>query len=138
MVVIHCNDRFREHIHAEVIGSGCPDIGRCDRAIRDVVHVEFYGYRIGYVNVKSARIRAVLNGGFDGLEGSSDRPDCFCGLHWHLDMTNESRGLILVFRFDHNIRERARLGMAERVHDVVCSSEVDVSNYGGQLQKSNF
>ena len=134
MVVIHCNDCFWENVHAEVIGSRCPNVGRCDGAIGDVVHVEFYGHSVGYVDVKSAGIRAILNRGLNDLESSCHGSNGFCCLHRHLDFTNESRRLVLVFRLDNDVRQRARLGMAERVHDVICSSEIYVRNYDGQLK----
>ena len=132
VVVIHCNDRFREDIHAKIVGSGGSDFGRCDRAVRDMVHVELDGHCVGYIDIKSTRIRAILNGGFDHLERSRNGSNRFCGLHWYLDVTNESRRFILVFRLDHDVRERARLGMTERIHDIVCSGDIDVGNYGGQ------
>ena len=133
MVVIHCNDCFWEDIHAEVIGAGGSDVRSCDGAIGDMVHVELHGHCVGYVNVKSARVAAILDGGFDDLEGSCDGSNRFCGLHRHLDITNEYRWLVLVFRFDHNVRERARLGMAECVHDIIRSSEIGIGNWDSQL-----
>lgn len=128
MVVIHCNDRFWEDIHAEIVGPGGPDVRCCDGAVGNMVHVELHRDCVGNFDVKSARIRAVLDSGFDDLEGRRNGSNHFCGLYWHLDITNESRGLVLIFRFNHDVRERARLGMAQRVYDVVCSSDIDVGN----------
>lgn len=128
MVVIHCNHCFWEDIHAEVIGSGGSDVGRCHGAVGDMVHVELHGHRVGYVNVESARVRAIVYGGFNELECGRNGSNRFCSLYRHLHVANESRGPVLVFRFHHDIRERARLGMAEGVDDVVCSSEVNVDN----------
>ena len=137
MVVIHCNDRFWEDVHAEIVGSGGSDVGRCHWAIGDMVHVELHRDRVGYVNVKSARIRAILNGGFDHLKGSRNGSNRFGGLHWNLYVTNESRRLVLIFRLDHDIRERAWLGMAERIYDIIHSSDIEVANYGGQQKSSD-
>ena len=137
VVVIHCNDRFGEDIHAEIVGAGGSDVGRCNRAVGYMIHVELHGHGVGYFDVESTRIRTVLDGRFDDLEGSCHRPNRFGGLHRHLDITNERRGFVLVLRLDHDVRERARLGMAERIYDIVCSGDIDVGNCSGQLKASN-
>lgn len=136
MVVIHCNDRFWEDIHAEVVGSGGSNVGRCNRAVGNMVHIELHRDCVGDIDVKFARICAILDRRFDHLEGSCNRSNHFCGLYWHLDITNESGRLILVFRLDHDVRERARLGVAEGIHDIVCSSDIDVGNYVDQQKDS--
>lgn len=91
MMVIHRNDSFWKDIHAEVIGPGSSDVGCCDRAVGDVVHVKLHRHCVCYVNVQAARVRAILDGGFDDLEGSCNGSNRFCRLHWHLDITNERR-----------------------------------------------
>lgn len=126
--MIHCHDRFWEDIHAEIVGPGGPNVGCCNRAVGNVVHVELNRDCVGDIDVKPARIRTVLDGGFDDLEGSRNGSDGFRGLYWHLDITNESWGLVLVFRLHHDVRQRARLGMAQRVYDIICSSDIDVGN----------
>lgn len=131
MVVIDGNDGFRVDIHAEIVGSRGSDVGRCNGTVGNMVHVELHGHCVGNVNAKFARIRAIMDGRFDDLEGSCNGSNRFRGLYWHLDITNENRQLILMFRLNHDVRERARLGMAERIHEVVCS-DIDVCNYGGQ------
>ena len=137
VVVIHCDDRFWEHVHAKIVGSGGSDIRCCNGAIGYMIHVELHGHGVGYVDVESTGIRTALDGCFDNLEGSCNGSNCFRGLHRHLDITNECRGLILVLRLDHDIRERARLGVAECIYDIVYSGEIDVGNCGGQLKASN-
>ena len=134
MMVVHCNNCFWKDIHAEVVGSGGSDIGCCNGAVGDMIHVKLDGHCISYVNVKPARVRAVLDSGFHDLESSCYGSNRFRGLHWDFDITNISRRLVLVFRFDHDVRKRTRLGMAKSVYDIVCSSEVDVGNYHGQLE----
>ena len=134
VVVIHCNDRFWEDIHAEIVGSRGSDVGRCDRAVGNMVHIELHGHCVGYVDRKIARIRAVLNSPFDDLEGSCNGSYDFCGLYWDLNISNECRQLIFILRLYHNVRERARLGMAESIHDIIGSSDVDVGDYGGQYK----
>lgn len=130
--MIHCNDRFWENIHAEVVGSRGSYIRRCYGAIGDMVHVEFDGHCVGYIDVESAGIRAILDGGFDDLKGSCNRSNCFCSLYWQHDITKRSNRLFPVFRLDHDVRERARLGMAERIYDVIGSSDIDIGNYCSQ------
>ncbi len=132
MVVIHGNNRFWEDIHAEVVGSRGSNIGSCNGAVGDMVHVELYGHSVGYIDVESARIRAILDGGFDDLKGSRNGSNRLCGLHRYLDITNPRRGFV-VFRLDHDVRERAGLGMAKRIHYVVCNSDIEVCNYSSQL-----
>ena len=134
VVVIHCNDRFREDIHAEIVGSRGTDVGRCDRAVGDMVHVELDRHCVGYVDGKIARIGAVLNGPFDDLEGICNGSYDFCCLYWDLNISNECRRLIFILRLDHNVRERARLGMAKRIHDIIGSSDIYVGDYGGQYK----
>lgn len=136
-MVVHCNDRLWEDIHAEIVGSRGSDVGRCNGAVRDMVHVELHGHCIGYVDEESVRIRTILDGGFDDLECSCNGSDRFCSLYWHLNVTKESRRLIVVFWLDHDVRERTRLGMAERVHNIICSSNIDIGNWGGQQRGFN-
>ena len=127
-MVIHCNDRFGKDIHAEVVGSGCSNVGRCNGTVGDMIHVELDGHCVGYLDVEATRIRAILDGGFNHLESSCNGSNRFRGLYWHLDITNECRRLVLVFRLDLDVRERARLGMAECIHDIIGSSNIDIGN----------
>ena len=134
VVVIHCNDRFGEDIHAEIVGSRGTDVGRCDRAVGDMVHVKLDGHRVRYVDGKIARISAVLNGPFDDLESSFNGSYDFCCLYWNLNIPNECRRLIFILRLNHDVCERARLGMAKRIHDIIGSGDIDVGDYDGQYK----
>ena len=134
VVVIHCNDRLGKDIHAKIVGSRCSDGGRCDGTVGDMVHVELHGYCVCYVDGKIARIGAILNGPFDDLEGSFNGSYDFCCLYWDPNISNECRRLIFILRLNHNVRERARLGMAKCIHDIIGSSDIDVGDYDSQYK----